>query len=124
VKEGIAKMDFRNVQAATSDTTPGAVRQALDETKSEAEKARLAAEAESRERISAEERARKKAEDRTVWEQLAADQRRLHFRTIRRDAGVQRTTSRCRTQLFRCLIPGSWVIHSMFSFCHQQVTIN
>ena len=47
--------------------------QALDETRSEAEKARLAVEAESRGRMSAEERARKEADERAIWEQLAAE---------------------------------------------------
>ncbi len=49
------------------------LRQALDQTRSEAEKARLAAEAEARERVSAQERARKEAEERAVWEQLASE---------------------------------------------------
>jgi len=48
-------------------------RQVLDETWSVAEKARLAAEAELRERMSVEERARKDREERAVWEQLAAE---------------------------------------------------
>jgi type I restriction enzyme, R subunit len=49
------------------------LREALDQTRSEAEKARLAAEAEARERASAQERARKETEERTVWEQLASE---------------------------------------------------
>jgi type I restriction enzyme R subunit len=49
------------------------LRQALDETRSEAQKARLAAEAEVRERTGAEERALRDREERAVWEQLAAE---------------------------------------------------
>jgi type I restriction enzyme R subunit len=49
------------------------LRHALDETRSDAEKARLAAESEARERMSAEERARKEREERAVWEQLASE---------------------------------------------------
>jgi type I restriction enzyme R subunit len=48
------------------------LRQALDQTRSDAEKARLAAETEARERMSAQERARKDREERAVWEQLAS----------------------------------------------------
>lgn len=49
------------------------LRQVLDETRSQAEKAHAAAEEEARERMSAQERARKDREDRTVWEQLAVE---------------------------------------------------
>jgi type I restriction enzyme R subunit len=49
------------------------LRQTLDQTRSETERAHLAADAEARERLSAEERARKEAEDRAVWEQIAAE---------------------------------------------------
>jgi RimJ/RimL family protein N-acetyltransferase len=49
------------------------LRQALDQTRSDAEKARVAAENEARERLSAQERARKDREERTVWEQLATE---------------------------------------------------
>ena len=49
------------------------LRHALDETRSNAEKARLAAESEARERMSAEERARKERDERAVWEQLASE---------------------------------------------------
>lgn len=49
------------------------LRLVVDQTRSEAEKARLAAETEARERASAEERARKEAEDRAVWEHLASE---------------------------------------------------
>ena len=48
------------------------LRKALDQTRSQAEKARLEAETEARERLSAEVRARAEREERTVWEQLAA----------------------------------------------------
>jgi type I restriction enzyme, R subunit len=49
------------------------LRQALDQTRSEAEKVRLAAETEIRERMSAQERAQKDREERAVWEQLASE---------------------------------------------------
>ena len=49
------------------------LRQALDETRSEAEKVRLAAETEIRQRMSAQERAQKDREERAVWEQLASE---------------------------------------------------
>src|SRR6202158_430423 len=49
------------------------LRQALDETKSQAERDRQAAEVEASARMSAEERARKERADRTVWEQLARE---------------------------------------------------
>lgn len=49
------------------------LRQALDQTRSEADKVRLAAEAEIRERMSAQERAQKDREERAVWEQLASE---------------------------------------------------
>lgn len=49
------------------------LRQSLDESRSQAEKARAAAEEEARERLSAQERASKDREDRIVWEQLAAE---------------------------------------------------
>jgi type I restriction enzyme R subunit len=52
------------------------LRHDLDQTRSEAEKARLAAEAEASERASAQERARKEAEERAVWEQLASEAER------------------------------------------------
>ena len=47
------------------------LRTALDETRSQAEKEREAAQAEARARMSAEERAAKERDDRTLWEQLA-----------------------------------------------------
>ena len=50
----------------------GRLRVVLDQTRSEAEKARLATEAESRERASAQDRARKEAEERAIWERLRA----------------------------------------------------
>jgi type I restriction enzyme, R subunit len=49
------------------------LRAVVDQTRSDAEKARLAAENEARERVSAQERARKEAEERAVWEQLAGE---------------------------------------------------
>lgn len=49
------------------------LRLVLDQTRSEAEKTRLAAEDEAAKRISAEEQARKEAEDKAVWEQLAGE---------------------------------------------------
>ena len=49
------------------------LRLVADEARSDAEKARLAAEAEARERASAQEQARKEAEERAVWEQLASE---------------------------------------------------
>ncbi len=49
------------------------LRVALDESRSLAEKARLAAEAEARERLSAEERATREREERALWEQLAGE---------------------------------------------------
>ena len=49
------------------------LRVVLDQTRSEADKARIAAEAEARERVNAQERARKEAEERAVWEQLASE---------------------------------------------------
>jgi type I restriction enzyme R subunit len=49
------------------------LRHALDQTRSDAEKARVAAETEARERMSAQERARKDREERAVWEQLASE---------------------------------------------------
>ena len=45
----------------------------VNETRSEAEKARQIAEAEARERMTAQERARKESADRAVWEQLAGE---------------------------------------------------
>lgn len=45
----------------------------LDKERSAAEKARIAAEENERARLSAEERARKESEERTIWEQLAAE---------------------------------------------------
>lgn len=49
------------------------LRQALDQSRSDAGKARLTAEGEARERMSAQERARKDREEREVWEQLATE---------------------------------------------------
>lgn len=49
------------------------LRRALDETRSEAEKARLAAVEAARGHLSAEERARQEQEERAIWEQLAAE---------------------------------------------------
>jgi type I restriction enzyme R subunit len=51
----------------------GRLRVVLNETRSEAEKARVAAEAEARERATAQEHARKEAEEKAVWEQLASE---------------------------------------------------
>jgi type I restriction enzyme, R subunit len=45
----------------------------VSEAQSEAEKARLAVEAEARERMTAQERARQESADRAVWEQLAGE---------------------------------------------------
>ena len=61
--------------AATKElqTELGRLRKALDETRSQAEKARLEAEAQARARLSAEERAREEREERGVWERLAAE---------------------------------------------------
>jgi type I restriction enzyme R subunit len=49
------------------------LRAVLEETRSDAEKAREHAEAQAQGRMSAEERARKEADDRAVWEQLATE---------------------------------------------------
>lgn len=49
------------------------LRHALDDSRSEAEKARVAAENEARERMSAQERAKKDREEGAVWEQLATE---------------------------------------------------
>jgi len=49
------------------------LRAALDETRSKADKARLAAEAAARGQLSAEDRAKTEREERAVWEQLAAE---------------------------------------------------
>lgn len=52
------------------------LRLALDQTRTEAEKARAAADVEAAKRVSAQEQARKEAEDRAVWEQLASEAER------------------------------------------------
>ena len=49
------------------------LREVLDATRSDAEKARQSAEEQTRERMTAEQRARKEADDRAVWEQIAAE---------------------------------------------------
>ncbi|RAQ42887.1 type I restriction-modification system endonuclease [Arthrospira sp. O9.13F] len=49
------------------------LRIALEETRSEAERARLAAEEQARAVLSAEEKARQEAENRSLWEQLAVE---------------------------------------------------
>lgn len=49
------------------------LRQALDESRSAAEKARTEADAQARERQSAEERARTEREEKSVWEQIAKE---------------------------------------------------
>lgn len=49
------------------------LKQGLNEARSEAEKARIAAEQAARERMSAEERADKEREERNLWEQLAIE---------------------------------------------------
>jgi type I restriction enzyme R subunit len=49
------------------------LRDVLNEARSETEKARQAVEAEARERMTAQERARKERDDRAVWEQLAGE---------------------------------------------------
>ena len=64
------------------------LRHALDETRSGAEKARLAAESEVRERLSAEERARKEREERTVWEQLASEAENAKAQLFARATGA------------------------------------
>ncbi|RWI18628.1 MAG: type I restriction-modification system endonuclease [Mesorhizobium sp.] len=56
------------------------LRKALDETRSEAEKARLAAEESAKAHLSAEERARVEREERAVWEQLAVDAEQANSR--------------------------------------------
>ena len=55
------------------------LRQTVDEFRSAAEKARIAAEAEAQARLSAEDRARRERDDRALWEQLAdeAEQAKL-----------------------------------------------
>lgn len=55
------------------------LRQAVDEFRSAAERARIAAEAEAQARLGAEERARREREERSLWEQLAdeAEQAKL-----------------------------------------------
>jgi type I restriction enzyme R subunit len=49
------------------------LRQVVQESRSQAEKLRIAAETEARERMNAEERARKDREERSLWEQLATE---------------------------------------------------
>ena len=49
------------------------LRQVLDAARSEAEKARIAAEEAARQRMSAEERARQERDERNLWEQLATE---------------------------------------------------
>jgi type I restriction enzyme R subunit len=49
------------------------LRVVVDETRSDAEKARLAAETDAHERATAQERARKEADERAIWEQLASE---------------------------------------------------
>jgi type I restriction enzyme R subunit len=49
------------------------LRKELDETRSQTERARLAAEEAERDRLTAEERAQKEREERGLWEQLAAE---------------------------------------------------
>lgn len=49
------------------------LRGVANDARSEAEKARLVAEAEARERMTAQERARKERDDRAIWEQLAGE---------------------------------------------------
>jgi type I restriction enzyme, R subunit len=49
------------------------LRGVANEARTEAEKARLVAEAEARERMTAQERARKERDDRAIWEQLAGE---------------------------------------------------
>jgi type I restriction enzyme, R subunit len=49
------------------------LRQKLDETRSEAERSRFAAEEHAKARLNAEETARKEAEDRVIWEHLAQE---------------------------------------------------
>ena len=51
----------------------GRLRIALEETRSEAERARLAAESHAKAVLSAEEKSRQEAEERLVWEQLAVE---------------------------------------------------
>ena len=49
------------------------LRKLAEEARSDAENARLAAETETRERLTAQERARKESEERAIWEQLAGE---------------------------------------------------
>jgi type I restriction enzyme R subunit len=65
----------RDPSAATKELSEelSRLRSELDKERSATEKARVAVEENERARLTAEERARKEAEDRTVWEQIAAE---------------------------------------------------
>ena len=62
---------------------------ALDESRTNEEKARLAAEAAALERLSAEERATREREERTIWEQLAAESERAKTTLATQLAAIQ-----------------------------------
>jgi len=74
------------------------LRVVLNETRSEAEKARIAVEAEARERVSAQERARKEAEERAVWEQLASEAEKAKAALATELGAIQAAAARAPAQ--------------------------
>ena len=79
-------------------TELGRLRRELDESRSAAEKVRLAAEEVAHERISAEERARQEQEERVVWEQLAAETEQANAALARQLQTLQATAEQAPAQ--------------------------
>ena len=65
------------------------LRKALDDTRSEADKAKLKVKTAARVRLSAKDRAAKDREDRLIWEQLAAEAEQANLRLAAELRGLQ-----------------------------------
>jgi type I restriction enzyme R subunit len=80
------------------------LRTELDATRSEAERAHLAAEAAARARLSAEERAQREQEERTLWEQLAAETEQANAALAQQLQAIQAQAAAAPPQQNRMLI--------------------
>lgn len=80
------------------------LRVVLNETRSEAEKARMAAAIEARERVSAQERARKEAQERAVWEQLATEAEQAKSTLVSELQAIQTAAVQSPTQTTAAIV--------------------
>ena len=80
------------------------LRAALDESRTEAEKARQEAQEAAKERLSAEGKARQEAEDRSFWEQLAAEAERAKTALATQLAAIQAVAAQAPAEATTAII--------------------